>query len=136
MLQSLLVEIFGAIPPSQGETVADVVPHKNALVLFEDNLAPVRRWQTELLKLDSDALRAMEIAVVCLPSDNEPALVNGHPQSLPVQKIRQELQGGTGKFEAVLVSKAGDVILRSDAPLTIRQIQEALGVAPQLPEPD
>ncbi|MGK9055505.1 DUF4174 domain-containing protein, partial [Neorhizobium petrolearium] len=105
---------------------AALVPDKRALVLFEDNLSPVRKWQTELLKMDQDALRAMDIAVICVSADEGPSMINGRPQSLPVVDLRRELQGGDGKFEAILIDKDANILLRSDAPVTIAQIEEAV----------
>ncbi|SMF53198.1 protein of unknown function [Xaviernesmea oryzae] len=113
-------------PAASGEMAAALVPDKRALVLFEDNLSPVRKWQTELLKMDQDALRAMDIAVICVSADEGPSMINGRPQSLPVVDLRRELQGGDGKFEAILIDKDANILLRSDAPVTIAQIEEAV----------
>ncbi|MGK9054820.1 DUF4174 domain-containing protein [Xaviernesmea oryzae] len=112
---------------TSGETAAGLVPDKRVLVLFEDNLSPVRKWQSELLKLDQEALRAMDIAIVCVSSDDAPSMINGRPQALPVDELRRELQGGAGKFEAILVDKDAGILLRSDTPVTIAQIQEVVG---------
>lgn len=127
MPQPQWMEIFWTkrTAPS-GETAAALVPGKRALVLFEDNLSPVRRWQTELLKMDQGALRAMDIAVICISADDGPSMINGRPQLLPVKELRQELQGHIGKFEAILIDKDANILLRSDAPVTIPQIEEAV----------
>lgn len=113
-------------PAPSGEIAAALVPGKRALVLFEDNLSPVRKWQTELLKLDQDTLRAMDIAVICISADEGPSMINGRPQPLPVDELRRELQGDIGKFEAILVDKDANILLRSDAPVTIAQIEKAV----------
>lgn len=126
MLQSLLAEIFGAVPAPQAGAVRRLVPDKRALVIFEDSLAPVRKWQTDLLKVDQDALRELDIAVLCLAADGEPSMVNGQPQALPVDDIRRELQVDVGKFELLLVERNGTVILRSDVPLTVAELQKAV----------
>ncbi|HEV7435188.1 MAG TPA: DUF4174 domain-containing protein [Pseudorhizobium sp.] len=126
MLQSLLVEIFGALPAPQGGAAARAVPNKRALVIFEDDLAPVRRWQTDLLKVDQDALRELDIAVISISSDGEPPMVNGQPQALPVSDLRRELQADGGKFELFLVEGDGNVILRSKVPLTVAELQKAI----------
>jgi hypothetical protein len=126
MLQSLLAEIFGAVRAPQVGAVARLVPDKRALVIFEDSLAPVRKWQTELLKIDQDALRDLDIAVLCLATDGEPSMVNGQPQALPVADLRRELQADGGKFELFLVDRDGTVILRSDVPLTVAELQRAV----------
>nr|CAD6437868.1 hypothetical protein REQ54_04315 [Rhizobium sp. Q54] len=126
MLQSLLAEIFGALPAPQGGAMARVVPDKRALVIFEDNLSPVRKWQTDLLKVDSDALRTLDIAVVCIPAEGEPPMINGQPRPLPVDELRRELQVGQGKFELVLIGRSGNILVRSDVPLTIGDIQKAI----------
>ena len=126
MLQSLLAEIFGAVPAPQAGAVARLIPDKRALVIFEDNLAPVRKWQTDLLKVNQDALRELDIAVLCLAADGEPSMVNGQPQALPVADLRRELQADGGKFELFLVERDGTVILRSDVPLTVAELQKAV----------
>ncbi|CAD7032344.1 hypothetical protein REJC140_03041 [Pseudorhizobium endolithicum] len=126
MLQSLLAEIFGAVPAPQAGSVARVAPDKRALVIFEDNLAPVRKWQTDLLKVDQDALREMDTVVLCIAADGEPSMVNGQPQALPVADLRRELQADGGKFELFLVERDGTVILRSDVPLTVADLKKAL----------
>ncbi len=128
MLRSLVVEIFGAVPVPQGGAAARALPGKRALVIFEDNLAPVRKWQTDLLKVDQDTLRALDIAVLCIPANGEPSMVNGQPQALPVADLRRELQPAGGKFELFLVERDGNVILRSDVPLTIAELQKALSI--------
>ncbi|MCF6371289.1 DUF4174 domain-containing protein [Rhizobium halophilum] len=126
MLQSLLAEIFGAVPAPQAGAVARLVPDKRALVIFEDSLVPVRKWQTDLLKVDQDALRELDVAVLCLAADGEPSMVNGQPQALPVADLRRELQADGGKFELFLVERDGTVILRSDVPLTVAELQKAV----------
>lgn len=129
MLQSLLAEIFGALPTPQGGAVARVAPDKRALVIFEDSLAPVRKWQTDLLNVNQDALRELDIAVLCIAADGEPSMVNGQPQELPVADLRRELQAEGGKFELFLVDRDGDVILRSNVPLTVAELQKAVSAA-------
>lgn len=126
MLQSLLAEIFGAVPTPQAGAVARLIPGKRALVIFEDSLAPVRKWQTELLKVDQDTLRNLEIVVLCLAADGEPSMVNGQPQAPPVADLRRELQADGGKFELFLVERDGTIILRSDVPLTVAELQKAV----------
>ncbi|MGK9054236.1 DUF4174 domain-containing protein [Neorhizobium petrolearium] len=126
MLQSLLVEIFGATPAPQGGAVARAVPDKRALVIFGDNLAPVRRRQSDLLKVDQDALRDLDIAVISISADGEPSIVNDQPQALPVADLRRELQADGGKFELFLVEGDGNVILRSNMPLTVAELQKAV----------
>ena len=113
-------------PAPSGETAATMVPGKRALVLFEDNLSPVRRWQTELLKLDREALREMDIAVLCIAADDGPSMINGCPCPLPVEDLRRELQGDIGKFEAILLDKDANILLRSETPVTIGEIKAAV----------
>jgi hypothetical protein len=125
MLQSLIAEITGAVPTSIEAT--EIVSGKRLVVIFEDTLGALRTWQNELLKINSDRLRGMDIAVACIPNDGQDPLLNGHPANLPVADLRTHLQGtDTGKFEVILLNSDGNVMLRSSGPVTIDQLSEAV----------
>jgi hypothetical protein len=127
MLQSLIAELTGAMPKADGEAAVDLVPGKRTLVLFEDTLGALRSWQNDLLKIDGDTLRSLDICVACIPSDSLHPLLNGRPADLPVAQLRSQLKGDRdGSFEVILVDFDGRVILRSAGPLTIGQIADAV----------
>jgi hypothetical protein len=127
MLQSLMAELTGTVPKADGEAAVDLVPGKRTLVLFEDTLGALRSWQNDLLKIDGDTLRGLDICVACIPSDAQQPLLNGRPADLPVAQLRSQLKGDRdGSFEVILVDFDGRVILRSPGPLTIGQIAEAV----------
>jgi len=42
--------------------------------------------------VDQNALRVLDIAVLCIAADGEPSMVNGQPQALPIADLRRELQ--------------------------------------------
>ena len=125
-LQSLVAEIT-AVLPRKRKVTKRAASETRLLVLFEDTLGALRVWQNELLKIDGAALRKIGVNVACVPSDHQPPLLNGRPAELPVKELRSELQGEVpGKFEVVLLDFRGDVILRSDGPVTIEQLTEAV----------
>lgn len=106
---------------------ADVVPPKRLVVIFEDTLGALRVWQNELLTINSDRLRSMGICVACIPNDGNGPFLNGRPAALPVAELKRQLQGSdTGKFEVVLVNYDGSIMMRSDGPVTIEQLQDAV----------
>jgi hypothetical protein len=127
MLQSLMAELTGATTKNDGEAAVDLIPGKRTLVLFEDTLGALRSWQNDLLKIDGDTLRSLDICVACIPSDSQQPLLNGRPADLPVAQLRSKLKADKdGRFEVILVDFDGTVILRSDGPLTIGKIASAL----------
>lgn len=124
-LHSLIAEITGQLAVADAE--ADIVPGKRLVVIFEDTLGALRVWQNELLTINSARLRSMDICVACIPNDGYGPLLNGRPAVLPVAELKRQLQGGdTGKFEVVLVNYDGSIMLRSDGPVTIEQLQDAV----------
>ncbi|MCB5203737.1 DUF4174 domain-containing protein [Neorhizobium sp. T786] len=124
-LHSLMAEITGGLPVT--DDAADGVPHKRLVVIFEDTLGALRAWQNELLKINSARLRSMDICVACIPNDGCGPLLNGRPAALPVADLKLQFQGtDTGKFEVLLVDYDGSIMLRSDGPVTIEQLQDAV----------
>jgi hypothetical protein len=124
-LQSLITEITGALP--EMDMPARIVPGKRLVVIFEDTLGALRSWQNELLKIDSDRLRSIDVSVACIPNDGEQPLLNGRPTVLPVADLKRELQGtDTGRFEVILLNRDGNVMLRSGGPVTIEQLEKAV----------
>lgn len=127
MLQSLIAELTGTYPQADGEAATNLVPGKRTLILFEDTLGALRSWQNDLLKIDGDMLRNLDICVACIPSNSQQPLLNGRPADLPVETLRSRLKGERdGSFEVLLVDFDGQVILRSPGPLTIGQITDAV----------
>jgi hypothetical protein len=127
LLQSLISEITGAVPHDDVKLVEAVAPNRRLIVIFEDTLGALRAWQNELLKIDGDRLREMHVAVACVPSDGQPTLLNGKPATLPVDELRDTLQGNAaGKFEVLLLDFDGRLLLRSEGPVTIGQLADAV----------
>ncbi len=135
VLKSLIAEITGRVPAQAGELYDQIAPGHRLVVIFEDTLGALRDWQDELLRIDGDALRQMNIWVACVPSDGQPALLNGRASDLPVVRLRQALsEASPGEFQVVLLDIEGDVILRADGPVTIEQLSEVVGrVSPGQP---
>jgi hypothetical protein len=134
-LKSLLAEITGSVPTDLN-LGAKVVPGKRLVVIFEDTLGALRIWQNELLKINSQRLRDLGLSVACVPQGSEEPMLNGHAAPLPVAALREELQGqDTGKFEVLLLDVDGSVMLRSDGPVTIEQLTEAINmIGPSRPQ--
>lgn len=125
VLRSLIADITGSLP--QQEAAADIVPGKRLIVIFEDTLGALRTWQNELLKLDSDRLRTLDVCVACIPNDDQVPLLNGRPAALPVADLKRELQGtDTGRFEVIVLNRDGTVMLRSEGPITIEELDRAI----------
>lgn len=125
LIRSLIAEVTGALP--QQESAADIVPGKRLIVIFEDTLGALRTWQNELLKLDSDRLRTLDVCVACIPNDGQVPLLNGRPAALPVADLKRELQGtDPGRFEVIVLNHDGTVMLRSEGPITIEQLDQVI----------
>ena len=127
VIRSLLAEIAGALPADDGKAVADVASGKRLIVIFEDTLGALRTWQNDLLKTDQQRLRDLNIAVACIPKGEGEALLNGHPATLPVSNLRDALNAD-GRFEIVLLGTEGGVLLRSNEPVSIDKISEAIAL--------
>ena len=127
VLKSLIAEITGRVPSQAGDLSDEIAPGRRLVVIFEDTLGALREWQNELLRIDGDALRQMNMSVACIPSDGQLALLDGRVRDLPVEKLRHALsEGSPGKFQVVLLDAEGDVILRADGPVTIEQLSDAV----------
>ena len=127
VLKSLIAELTGHVPSQAGDLSDEIAPGRRLVVIFEDTLGALREWQNELLQIDGDALRQMNMWVACIPSDGQPALLNGRASDLPVEELRQVLsESSPGEFQVVLLDVEGTVILRADGPVTIEQLSEAV----------
>ncbi|CDZ41490.1 Hypothetical protein NGAL_HAMBI1145_59220 [Neorhizobium galegae bv. officinalis] len=128
VLQSLIAEITGQVPPQAEKLVEQITTGRLLVVIFEDTAGALRVWQNELLKINGDAIREMNMWVACVPADGQPALLNGRPTDLPVAELRQAFsEGMSGAFQVVLLNFDGEVILRANGPVTIEQLADAVG---------
>ncbi|WP_105432374.1 hypothetical protein [Neorhizobium sp. T6_25] len=127
VLQSLIAEITGQVPPQTKKLLGQVAAGRLLVVIFEDTAGALRVWQNELLKINGDVLRGMNMWVACVPADGQQALLNGRPTDLPIAELRQALcEGMSGAFQVVLLNSDGEVILRANGPVTIEQLADAV----------
>ena len=102
------------------------------LVIFEDNTGELLRRQDALLSID--ALRALDIVVVHVGSGVQ---VSRRPTTLDAAGIRSELGGpDTGGFEIVLIDRKGSLVMRSDEPVTIEKIAQAVATLVEGNDPE
>lgn len=86
VLRSHIAEITGQFPSQAGDLSEEIAPGRRLVVIFEDTLGALCEWQNDLLQIDGDALRQMNLSVACIPSDGQLALLDGRVSDLPVQQ--------------------------------------------------
>ncbi|MBW6425449.1 hypothetical protein KX729_28955 [Rhizobium sp. XQZ8] len=125
-LQSLVAEITGAIPISDAAT--DIAPGRRVLIVFENGRTTLKDWHNDLLWIDRDRLRLLNVSVVSIPSEGDGVLLNGIHATLPTDRLKVEVLGNPEdeKPGVVLISSDGRVLLRSDHAVTIQQIGDAI----------
>jgi len=125
-LQSLVAEISGAIPISDAAT--DVAPGRRVLIVLENGSTTLRDWHSDLLWIDRDRLRLLNVSVVSIPSEGDGVLLDGSRATLPTDRLRAEVLSNseTENPAVVLISSDGRLLLRSDHAVTIQQIGEAI----------
>ena len=113
-LQSLLAEITGAI--SISDTATDVASGRRVLIVFENGSTTLKDWHSDLLWIDRDRLRVLNVSVVSIPSESEDVLLDGLRATLPTNRLRAEVLGNPAdeKPAVVLISSDGRILLRSD----------------------
>lgn len=121
-LQSLVSEITGAIPPS--DVASEVLPGRRVLIVFENRSTTLRGWHDDLMRIDRDRLRLLNVSVVGIFSESKDVLLNGAHSTLPVDELIGSPQNGTPVV--VVLSSDGRILLRSDHAVTIQQIGDAI----------
>jgi len=127
MFSSLLAEITGAIPATEATEISDIAGEAPALFVFGNPTSEPVTAQNDALRPGQNDLRQLSITVVHVPDGDGPVSLNGLPCNLSADRIRTGLnRDPLEQFTAMLLDSKGRLLLRSDKPVTLDQLREAI----------
>jgi hypothetical protein len=129
MFSSLLAEITGAIPATEATEISDIAGEAPALIVFGNPTNESVTAQNDALRPGQNDLRQLSITVVHVPDGDGPVSLNGLPCSLAADRIRTGLnREALEQFQVMLLDSDGRLLLRSDKPVPLDQLREAIRV--------
>jgi hypothetical protein len=127
MFSSLLAEIIGVIPATKATEISDIAGEAPALIVFGNPTNESVTAQNDALRPGQNNLQQLSISVVHVPDGDGPVLINGLPCSLAADRIRTGLnRDALEQFQVMLLDPDGRLLLRSDKPVTLDQLREAI----------